>query len=133
MIADAENDGDRGPAWGTRKRPPTRRDNVTLAARIGGPDGKNVHVTIGFDGAGKAVEVFVTVDKEGSVFRGLLDTVARLASAELQRGAGVAEVVKQLRGARFEPSGIVVGHPTITDCVSVVDLVGQMLAAEVGQ
>lgn len=129
MTADVENDGDR-PTHGQRVRPPMRRPNLTTAARLGGPtQGRNVHVTIGLEGD-RPIEVFITIDKEGSIFRGLLDTIARFISAELQRGAPLSEVVKMLRDVRFEPSGMVSGHEAITHATSIVDLVGQLVAHE---
>ena len=132
MTADTENDGDRGPAWGSWKRPPRRRANLTTEARIGGDGGHKVHITIDLDGDGKPVEITIAVHKEGAVFRGMLDALAASMSQSLQHGASLAEVADRLIGIRFEPDGAVYGHPTITACTSIVDLVGQMLAAEVG-
>ena len=155
MTADTENDGDRGPAvapealagamaaaharplpvpaWGSWKRPPRRRANITTEAKIGGAEsGHKVHLTIDLDGAGKPVEIKIEVHKEGAAFRGMLDALAASMSQSLQHGASLAEVADRLIGIRFEPDGAVYGHPTITACTSIVDLVGQMLAAEVG-
>lgn len=129
MTADTENDGDRGGLrWGQRLPLPSRRAHTITGAHV---QGHGVHLTIE-SVAGRPVAVAVEIHKEGSPFRGLLSTVADLVSGNLQRGAPVAEVVETLRGVHFEPSGDVTGHPTITACTSIVDLVGQMLAAEVG-
>lgn len=136
MTADVENDGDgrRPRAWGERARPPMRRPTRIVQVRLGGEGGRSVHMAIGLDredcAEARPLEVFVTVDKDGSVFRGLLDTIARFVSAELQRGAPLREVVKMLRHVHFEPSGMVSDHEAIADCSSIVDLVGQLLAHE---
>ncbi len=134
MTADGENDGDRGHAWGERVRPPSRRPNRTVQVRLGGEEGRAVHVQIGLDRddcpEARPVEVFVTVDKEGAVFKGLLDTIARFASLGLQLGAPLPVIVKMLRHVHFEPSGMVGDHETVKRCTSIVDLVGRVLAAE---
>ena len=114
--------------WGVWKAPPRRRRNITDEARIGGKDGHKVHLTVDFDDAGKPCAIAVAVHKEGSVFRGMLDTAAALASQALQHGASMAEVANRLIGVRFEPSGSVCGHESIEECLSLVDLLGQMLA-----
>lgn len=129
IVADVENDGDRGRAWGAWKAPPRRCGLVRNEARIGATKTK-VHVEIATDAAGKPVLLRVEVHKEGSVFRGMLDALSALASQALQHGASVHEVAARLRGVRFEPDGAVVGHETITECTSVVDLVGRMIEAE---
>jgi len=114
--------------WGTWKAPPRRRRNITDEARLGAEDGHKVHLTVDFDDAGKPCAIAVAVHKEGSVFRGMLDTAAALASQALQHGASMAEVANRLIGVRFEPSGSVCGHESIEECLSLVDLLGQMLA-----
>ena len=114
--------------WGVWKAPPRRRRNITDEARIGGKDGHKVHLTVDFNDEGKPCAIAVAVHKEGSVFRGMLDTVAALASLALQHGTSMAEVANRMIGVRFEPSGPVYGHDTIQECLSLVDLFGRMLA-----
>ena len=48
----------------------------------------------------------------------------------LQHGASIHEVAARMIGVRFEPDGSVEGHETVTRCLSIVDLLGQMIAAE---
>ena len=114
--------------WGTWKAPPRRRRNITDEARLGAEDGHKVHLTVDFNDEGKPCAIAVAVHKEGSVFRGMLDTVAALASLALQHGTSMAEVANRMIGVRFEPSGPVYGHDTIQECLSLVDLFGRMLA-----
>lgn len=131
MTADVEHTGDRGPAWGTWKCPPSRRANITSEARIGNTEGHKVHLTVDFDDEAKACAIKLEVHKEGAAFRGMLDALAGSMSQSLQHGATLAEVASRLRGVRFEPDGAVFGCEGITTCTSIVDLVGQMLEAEV--
>jgi hypothetical protein len=135
VTADVEHDGNRVArgVWGSWKRPPNRRANITSEARIGKAEGHKVHLTIDFDGDGKPCVIKLEVHKEGAVFRGMCDALAASMSQSLQHGATLAEVADRLIGIRFEPDGAVFGHDAITACTSIVDLVGQMLAAEVGQ
>ena len=114
--------------WGVWKAPPRRRRNITEEARIGSEDGHKIHLTVDFDNEGKPCAVVAVVHKEGAVFRGMLDAMAAGASQSLQHGASVAEVANRYIGVRFEPSGPVYEHDTIKECLSVVDLFGQMLA-----
>jgi hypothetical protein len=109
----------------------------TVEARIGSEGGHKVHLQIDFEGPGdepetrgQPVEFAVTVHKEGAPFRGLLDTIAASASQTLQHGGTIREVIDRMLGVRFEPDGDVKGHESIVTCLSLVDLVGQMLAAE---
>ncbi len=115
------------PPWGQRIALPSRRPNSTTTAHV---QGHGVHLTVDYSGS-HPIAIAIEVHKEGSVFRGLMYAIADLVSGNLQRGAPVDEVVMMLRAVHLEPSGMVSGHPTITDCTSIVDLVGQMLAAEV--
>jgi hypothetical protein len=116
--------------WGSWKAPPLRRRNRTSEARIGHEGGHKIHLTIDIDAAGKPCAIWVEAHKEGAPFRGVLDTVAVLASRLLQHGASIQAVAKPMRGVRFEPDGEVHGHESITHCTSLVDLLGQMLLAE---
>lgn len=125
--ADAD---DRGPArtWGTWQAPPRRRRNITSTARL--PGAGKVHLTIDLDDAGQPCAIWVEVHKEGSIVRGMLDAAAALASQALQHGASIHEVAERMIGVRFEPDGAVEGHETVTECLSIVDLLGRMIEAE---
>ncbi len=117
-------------AWGDRKRPPQKRRNRTSEARIGHEGGHKIHLTVDIDEAERPCAIWVEMHKEGAPFRSTLDTVAALASRLLQCGQSLREVAGEMLGIRFEPSGPVVGHDAITECTSLVDLLGQMLLAE---
>ena len=120
----------RALAWGDRKDPPRKRRNRTSEARIGNEDGHKIHLTVDLDEAANPCAIWVAVHKEGAPFRGVLDTVAALASRLLQCGVPIQVVAAEMRNVHFEPSGPVVGHDSITECRSLVDLLGQMLLAD---
>lgn len=131
-IREPADPDDRAPAreWGSWQAPPRRRRNRISEARIGPSGGHKVHLTIDLDDAGRPCAIWVDVHKEGAVFRGMLSTIAALASQALQHGADVHEVTARLLGQRFEPDGAVEGHESITECLSIVDLLGRMIEAE---
>jgi hypothetical protein len=127
--ADAD---DRGPAraWGSWQAPPRRRRNIGREARIATGSGHKLHLKIDLDDSGAPCAIKAEVHKEGSVFRGMLDTICALASQGLQHGASIHEVASRLIGVRFEPDGAVEGHATVRECLSIVDLLGRMIEAE---
>ena len=127
--ADAD---DRGPArvWGSWQAPPRRRRNIGREARIATGSGHKLHLKIDLDDSGAPCAIKAEVHKEGSVFRGMLDTICALASQALQHGASIHEVAERMIGVRFEPDGAVEGHAAVTECLSIVDLLGRMIEAE---
>ena len=127
--ADAD---DRGPprTWGSWQAPPRRRRNIGREARIATGSGHKLHLKIDLDDAGQPCAIKAEVHKEGSVFRGMLDTICALASQALQHGASIHEVAERMIGVRFEPDGAVEGHAAVTECLSIVDLLGRMIEAE---
>lgn len=131
-IRDPADPDDRAPLreWGSWQAPPRRRRNRISEARIGHGGGHKVHLTIDLTDDGRPCAIWVDVHKEGAVFRGMLSTIAALASQALQHGADVHEVTARLLGQRFEPDGAVEGHESVTECLSIVDLLGRMIEAE---
>lgn len=120
----------RALAWGDRKTPPRKRRNRTSEARIGNEDGHKIHLTVDLDEDDKPCAIWVAVHKEGAPFRGVLDTVAALASRLLQAGVPIHVVAGEMLHVQFEPAGPVIGHDSITECRSLVDLLGRMLLAD---
>jgi len=52
-------------------------------------------------------EIFVTMHKQGSTIRGLIDAWATTVSLNLQYGASVKDLFNKFRHQKFEPSGFV--------------------------
>ena len=66
--------------------------------------------------------------KEGAAFRSLLNCFAIAISLGLQYGVPLEDFVDAFVFTRFEPSGIVVGHPRIKMATSVFDYIFRELA-----
>jgi hypothetical protein len=113
-------------ARGERERLPTKRYGVTHEASIAG---HLVKVKINCNAAMQPREVWVDIEhKEGAPFRNTFYLVAEQASKSLQYGIPLAEVIKTLASHKFDPSGDVEGHDTITHVDSVPHFVALLLA-----
>lgn len=110
----------------TRTRLPNRRRSVTTKLRVGHHQ-RTVYLTT--DTGNPPRELFIRIAGQDctSEIVGLFDCLARLVSVALQYGAPPEIVSKMLIGSKFEPSGIVVGHPSLHFCSSLPDLVAQHL------
>ena len=87
-----------------RKKLPQTRKSITHKFEIAGHEG---YITVGFYDDGKPGEVFVTMHKQGSTMRGLMDAWATSVSLNLQYGAPVIDLFGRYRHQKFEPSGFV--------------------------
>jgi ribonucleoside-diphosphate reductase alpha chain len=90
------------------------------------------YLGLGEDAAGKLCEVFITCNKEGTLVRGLLDALARVASTALQCGASPGEVAKSLRHCNFPPNGAALRNGDTLECSSIADWVAQEIEAAYG-
>lgn len=111
-----------------RERPEVRAHR-TFELNVGT---EKFFVSLGRYEDGTAMEVFVDIQKEGTVVRGLVDAVARLTSRSWQFGVPVDDVLEQFIGTGFEPNGIGHGHPAIDGqhCGSILDAIGRVLKYE---
>lgn len=114
-----------------RKRLPQTRKSLVHKFDIGGHEG---YIMVGFYDDGKAGEIFITMSKEGSTIRGLMDAWATSVSLNLQYGATVSELFKKFRHQKFEPSGFVkneysgqINVNSIKTASSIVDYVAQFM------
>jgi ribonucleoside-diphosphate reductase alpha chain len=64
------------------------------------------YLTVGFYDDERPGEIFVTMAKEGSTVRGLMDTVATLVSICLQYGVPLEDLVHKFEYVKFEPQGV---------------------------
>ncbi|AXV10298.1 Ribonucleotide reductase of class II (coenzyme B12-dependent) (plasmid) [Euzebya pacifica] len=106
-------------------RMPSVRASVTEKFTIGGQD---VFLTHGAYPDGTCGEFFLKLSKEGGTTEGLTSMLATVGSMALQRGVPLKEIVDKFVGQRFEPSGIVAGHPNLKMASSILDAVGRILA-----
>lgn len=87
-----------------RVRLPQTHRSMTHKFDIAGHEG---YLTVGLYDDGKPGEIFVTMHKQGSTIRGLMDAWATSMSLNLQQGASVKDLFTKFRHQKFEPSGFV--------------------------
>ncbi len=106
-----------------RRHLPDERGSVTHKFRVGEQEG---YVTVGLFDDGRPGEVFITISKEGSTIRGLMDSVAVLTSLALQYGVPLEDLVRKFRGVHFEPAGFT-DNPELPQANSLVDYIFRWL------
>lgn len=107
-----------------RKRLNLERKAITHHFEIGGEhDG---YITVGLYLDGTPGEIFLTMSKQGTTIRGLLDCWAIMVSMALQYGVPLIDICTKFAYTSFEPSG---NTPTeLHYAKSVVDYVSRWLA-----
>ncbi len=119
----------RAAAVAVRKRRPlpAKRFGFTQEARIAG---HKLYLRTGEYEDGALGEIFIDMHKEGASFRSLVNMFAIAVSKGLQYGVPLDEFVDTFTFTRFEPQGIVEGHPNIKLATSVIDFVFRVLGME---
>ena len=112
-----------------RRRLPDQRNSVTHKFDVGDQEG---YVTVGLYDDGSPGEVFVTISKEGSTIRGLMDSVAVLTSLALQYGVPLEDLARKFEGTRFEPYGFT-NNPDVPQATSLVDYIFRWLEQRFGE
>lgn len=124
---------------GARQKLPQTRRSVTHKFEIMGHEG---YLTVGLYDDGKPGEVFITMSKEGSTIRGLMDAWATSVSLNLQYGARINDLFGKFRHQKFEPSGFVKNTGggsldkeviSIKSASSIVDYVAQFMLNNFGE
>ncbi|MCB9595740.1 MAG: vitamin B12-dependent ribonucleotide reductase [Sandaracinaceae bacterium] len=115
------------PPKTVRHRLPKKRSGFTQEARIGG---HKVFLRSGEYQDGSLGEIFVDMHKEGAAFRSLMNCFAISVSMGLQHGVPLSSYVDQFTFTRFEPGGMVQGHPNIKFATSIIDYVFRVLGVE---
>jgi len=115
------------PPKTVRHRLPKKRSGFTQEARIGG---HKVFLRTGEYEDGSLGEIFVDMHKEGAAFRSLMNCFAISVSMGLQHGVPLSSYVDQFTFTRFEPGGMVQGHPNIKFATSIIDYVFRVLGVE---
>jgi ribonucleoside-diphosphate reductase alpha chain len=110
-----------------RKKLPARRNGFTQKAKVGG---QTMFVRTGEYTDGTLGEIFIDIHKEGASFRSLMNCFAIAVSVGLQYGVPLEEYVDKFAFTRFEPSGMVEGHPNIKSATSMVDYIFRLLGFE---
>ncbi|MDP1696047.1 MAG: vitamin B12-dependent ribonucleotide reductase [archaeon] len=122
-----------------RKKLPQTRKSITHKFDIAGHKG---YITVGFYDNGKPGELFVTMHKEGSTIKGLMDAWARSVSINLQYGIPVKDLFAKFMHQKFEPSGFVKNIEEgelnkkikpIRTASSIVDYIAQFMINNFGE
>lgn len=100
-----------------RRRMPQERNSITHKFEINNHEG---YITVGMYEDGMPGEIFITMNKEGSVIAGLLDAFAKSISWSLQYGVPLKALVNTFIHSRFEPAGYTT-HPNIRIAKSIID------------
>jgi ribonucleoside-diphosphate reductase alpha chain len=112
---------------GLRVRLPKKRSGFTQEARVGG---HKIFLRTGEYQDGTLGEIFIDMHKEGAAFRSLMNCFAMSVSIGLQYGVPLNTYVEQFTFTRFEPQGIVEGHPNVKFSTSIVDYLFRVLGVE---
>jgi len=98
-----------------RQRLPDRR--ITITERVTW-QGRSWHVSIGFDAAGRAREIFLAGAKAGSEMDAIANDAAVLASMMLQAGGDPAAIARSMGRIGPAPASIV---GLALDCAAAVE------------
>ncbi|HHX59162.1 MAG TPA: vitamin B12-dependent ribonucleotide reductase [Epulopiscium sp.] len=95
-------------------------------------DGLKLYFTISFYEDGRLGEIYVSAGRQGSLVKGLLDSLSTTISKMLQYGVPAKDISQMYRGQKYEPSGFVNGHPYIKMADSISDLISKIIDIELG-
>ena len=95
-------------------------------------NGMKLYITVSFYEDRRVGEIYVTAGRQGSLIKGLLDSLSTTVSKMLQYGVPAAEIARIYRGQKYEPNGIVIGHPYIKFVDSISDLISKIIDIERG-
>ena len=113
----------KAPAYGF----PRSAAGFTQEAYVGG---HKVFLRTGEYEDGTLGEIFIDMHKEGAAFRSLMNCFAMAVSVGMQYGVPLETYVEQFTFTRFEPHGVVSGHPNIKFATSIVDYIFRVLGVE---
>ncbi len=112
-----------------RVKPTGIRNAHVHEAEIGG---LKLYITVSFYEDGRLGEVYVSAGRQGSLVKGLLDSISTTVSEMLQYGVPAHDIASMYRGQKYEPSGFVYGHPYIKMADSISDLISKIIDSELG-
>ena len=110
-----------------RRPMPAKRHGFTQEGRLAG---HKIFLRTGEYEDGTLGEIFIDMHKEGAAFRSLMNCFAIAISKGLQYGVPLEEFVDTFTFQRFEPQGMVEGHPNIKMSTSIIDYVFRVLGYE---
>ena len=109
----------------TRRKLPSRRAGYTQKVKI---DGHTIYLRTGEYEDGLVGEIFLDINKEGTLLRSMMNCFAVAISLGLQYGVPLDEFVDVFTFSRFEPNGLVQGHDNVKRATSIIDFIFRDLA-----
>ena len=127
VMMDRKDDVETKPVLtrGTRLKLPGRRGGYTQAMSIGG---LKCYLHAGEYEDGTLGEIFLDTHKEGAAFRSIMNCFAIAISIGLQYGVPLEEFCDAFLFTKFEPQGMVQGHPAVKMATSIIDCIFRDLA-----
>jgi ribonucleoside-diphosphate reductase alpha chain len=92
--------------------------------------GHKIFLRTGEYADGRLGEIFIDMHKEGAAFRSIMNCLAISVSVGLQYGVPLDTYVEQFTFTRFEPQGVVEGHPNIKMATSIIDYIFRVIGVE---
>ena len=109
-----------------QRRPlPGRRTGYTQKVKIGG---HNIYLRTGNYEDQTLGEIFLDINKEGTLLRSMMNCFAISVSLGLQYGVPLEEFVDVFTFTKFEPNGLVLGHDNVKMATSIIDFIFRDLA-----
>lgn len=109
-----------------RRRLNEERKAVTHKFQVGAYEG---YLIVGLYDDGQPGEIFLRMNKEGSMLSGMMDSFATAISIGLQYGVPLKVLVKKFAGVHFEPNGPT-QNPNIPHARSIMDYIFRWLAVK---
>lgn len=94
--------------------------------------GLKLYITTSFFDSGRLGEIYISAGRQGSLIKGLLDSLSTTISEMLQYGVPPKDIARMYRGQKYEPSGFVTSHPYIKNADSISDLISKIIDIELG-
>lgn len=92
--------------------------------------GSPLHVIVSDHPDGRPGQIALLSYTAGSTLKALLETHGIMASKALKRGVGLEDILKAWVGQKFEPHGLVLGHPYIKTALSPLDCAARIIGLE---
>lgn len=108
---------------GLREELPRVRNSKTFKFTVASTRG---YFTVGEYDDGRAGELFISISKQGSTLRGVMDAFATSISYSLQYGVPLTKLVRSFTNTSFAPAGIT-DDPDIRTASSLIDFIFRRL------
>lgn len=93
-------------------------------------NGLTLYITASYYKGDGLAEIFATTGRQGSLVKGLLESLSITISKMLQYGIPAEDISTMYRGQKYEPNGFVADHPYIKHVDSISDLISKIIDIE---